>query len=111
MDDRFEAAQIEVVRDDRVTITFGDGYVASFPLRTLREGCPCATCRARRDRGAAVWSGAEPPLVEDARLHGAWGLAIRWSDGHDTGIFPFELLRRWHEAGTEPDPGVPKREL
>ena len=105
MEDRLEPSQIEVVRDESVTITFGDGYVARFALLALREGCPCATCRAQRERGEAVWPRAEPPHVEDARLHGAWGLAITWSDGHATGIYPFELLRRWHEAGIEPEVG------
>ena len=106
MEDRHEPSQIEVVRDQSVTVTFGDGYVARFELMALRQGCPCATCRAQRDHGQPVGSGQPVPLrVEDARLHGAWGLAITWNDGHATGIFPFELLRRWHEAGIEPDVG------
>ena len=108
MEDRLEPSQIEVARDESVTVTFGDGYVARFGLLALRQGCPCATCRAQRDQGEAVWprAGSPQPLrIEDARLHGAWGLAITWNDGHATGIFPFELLRRWHEAGSEPDRG------
>jgi DUF971 family protein len=108
MEDRLEPSQIEVARDESVTVTFGDGYVARFDLLALRHGCPCATCRAQRDQGEAVWPrpGSPQPLrVEDARLHGAWGLAITWNDGHSTGIFPFELLRRWHEAGIEPEVG------
>ena len=108
MEDRLEPSQIEVVREESVTVTFADGYVARFPLLALREGCPCATCRAQRDQGRPVWSPAgsrEPLRVEDARLHGAWGLAITWNDGHATGIFPFELLRRWHETGIEPEVG------
>ena len=31
--------------------------------------------------------------IEDAELVGAWGLSIRWSDGHSTGIYSWELLR------------------
>jgi DUF971 family protein len=27
-------------------------------------------------------------------LVGSYGLRIRWSDGHDTGIYTFELLRK-----------------
>ena len=108
VEDRLEPSQIEVAREESVTVTFGDGYVARFDLLALRQGCPCATCRAQRDQGEAAWprAGSPQPLrVEDARLHGAWGLAITWNDGHATGIFPFELLRRWHEAGSEPEGG------
>ncbi|MGI9031253.1 MAG: gamma-butyrobetaine hydroxylase-like domain-containing protein, partial [Ilumatobacteraceae bacterium] len=39
-----------------------------------------------------------PLRVEQADLHGAWGLNITWNDGHATGIYPFEMLRRWHEG-------------
>ena len=57
-----------------------------------------------RERGEEVWPRPDSPMplrIEEARLHGAWGLAITWNDGHATGIFPFELLRRWHEAGRD----------
>jgi DUF971 family protein len=103
---RFEPSGIEVVRDEAVTVTFADGYVARFDLVTLRRGCPCATCRALRDQQEVVWprpGSPEPLLIGDARLHGAWGLVVNWNDGHATGIFSFELLRRWHEAVEEPE--------
>src|SRR5688572_29744553 len=102
VDDRYEPVSIDVEREKGVTLTYVDGYVVSFDLVTLREGCPCATCRGLRYRGEEVWPRPNSPTplrIEDARLHGAWGLAITWNDGHDTGIFPFELLRRWHERG------------
>jgi DUF971 family protein len=108
VDEWLEPARIDVVRDESVTLTFGDGYVARFDLHALRQGCPCATCRGQRDRGETVWprpGSPEPLRIEDARLHGAWGLAITWNDGHATGIFPFELLRRWHEAGGDSPAG------
>jgi DUF971 family protein len=108
-DDRYEPVQIDVERGKGVTVTYVDGYVVGFDLLTLRAGCPCAACRALRDEGEEVWPRPDSPRplrIEDARRHGAWGLAITWNDGHATGIFPFELLRRWHEAagvnGTQP---------
>lgn len=111
MKERDEPATIEVARDEAVTITFLDGEVARFELLALRQGCPCAGCRGRRDQNQPVWprAGSPTPLrVEDARLHGAWGLAITWNDGHGTGIFPFESLRRWHDGADAfgPDSGL-----
>lgn len=111
MDARFEPADVEVVRDSGVTITFHDGHVAHFDLLALRQGCPCATCRGLRDRGEAAWprpgSPAELSIV-DASFHGAWGLAFAWNDGHGTGIYPFTSLRRWSEgqAPFSPDSGL-----
>lgn len=110
-DPRYEPASIDVAKDVGVTMTFLDGQVARFDLMSLRLGCPCATCRGLRDQGESSWPrpGSPTPLrIEDARLHGAWGLAITWNDGHATGIFPFESLRRWHEGGQPfpPDSGL-----
>jgi prepilin-type processing-associated H-X9-DG protein len=111
VDDRYEPKNIDVVRDQGVTLTFLDGHVARFDLMTLRQGCPCATCRGLRDQGQEAWPrpGSPTPLrIEQAELHGAWGLSITWNDGHATGIFPFESLRRWHEGGLAfpPDSGL-----
>jgi prepilin-type processing-associated H-X9-DG protein len=111
VEDRYEPATIDVKRDEGVSITFLDGHVAWFDLVTLRRGCPCATCRGLRDRGEDAWPrpGSPTPLrVESAKLHGGWGLTIRWNDGHGTGIFPFESLRDWSIGGAQfrPDSGL-----
>lgn len=111
VEDRYEPASIDVVRDEAVTITFADGHVARFELVPLRRACPCATCRGLRDRGEEVWPrpGSPTPLrIEDARLHGAWGLNISWNDRHATGIYPFDALRRWDEGDVPfgPDSGL-----
>ena len=101
MDERYEPRTIDVDRDEAVTITFHDGHVARFDLLMLRRNCPCATCRGLRDRGEEPWPrpGSPSPLaVGDANLHGAWGLVITWNDGHSTGIYPFETLRRWSDG-------------
>jgi prepilin-type processing-associated H-X9-DG protein len=111
VEEKYEPATIDVARDEGITMTFLDGHVARFDLLRLRQGCPCATCRGLRDQGESVWPrpGSPVPLrIENASLHGAWGLAITWNDGHATGIFPFESLRRWHEgtAAFGPDSGL-----
>ncbi len=102
VDPRYQPGPIDVQRATGVTITFEDGYVASFDLMTLRLGCACAACRGLRERGQEVWPSPTSPLplrIEEAEMHGAWGLKITWNDTHATGIFPFQALRDWHEAG------------
>lgn len=99
--DRFQPASIDVEKARGVTVTFLDGYVASFTVEQLRVSCPCANCRDQRAAGSEVWPTATSPTplcIEDVRTVGAWGLGFLWNDGHDTGIFPFELLRRWQES-------------
>ncbi len=86
--------RIDVERQEAVTVVFADGQECRFQLEELRVNCPCATCRAPRDGGGRP---AMPPelSIAHAKLVGNWGLGITWSDGHATGIFPWETLRRW----------------
>jgi DUF971 family protein len=107
-----QPVDIEIARDRAVTITFDDGLVCTFPVGMLRAACPCASCRGWRERGEIAWprpGDAVEISVYDARLNGAWGLSIDWSDGHSTGIYAWSVLRRWWEAGLESpmvdDPG------
>jgi DUF971 family protein len=102
VDDSNEPVDLEVKRDEGITVRFADGHVARIGLMELRQGCPCATCRALRDRGEEGWPrpGAPDPLrITDAQFHGAYALQITWNDGHQTGLYPFEALRRWNVSG------------
>ena len=97
MADRYELVDLDVQRTSGVAATFADGYVAAFDLVELRLACPCATCRALGDRNEVPWPRPSSPLplsITDAGFHGAWGVNIVWNDGHATGIYTFEYLRR-----------------
>jgi DUF971 family protein len=102
VDDSNEPVDIEVKRDEGVTIRFADDHVTRIGLMELRLGCPCATCRSLRERGEEGWPrpGAPNPLrITDAQFHGAYALQITWNDGHRTGLYTFEALRRWNVSG------------
>lgn len=84
-------------------VLFEDGLRARYELVPLRRACPCAECNARRlrDEAVAPWiDGDDGVTVTRAELAGAWGLDLDWSDGHSTGIYSWETLRNWVEAGT-----------
>ncbi len=102
MDERYEAVDIVVNRTEGMIVTFADDFVAEFNLMTLRLECPCAECSNYRDMGQESWPrpGSPVPLeITTAELHGGWGLTPTWNDGHRTGIYPFEALRRRAERG------------
>ncbi len=101
---RAEPVDIDIVRDRSVTVTFDDDMRCEFPVIALRSACPCATCRGMRERGESAWPRPGQPetiTIIDAQLSGAWGLSIDWSDGHSTGIYAWEVLRRWWQAGLD----------
>ncbi|MEK7425955.1 MAG: DUF971 domain-containing protein [Actinomycetota bacterium] len=93
---------IDIVRDTAVTITFEDDVVCTFPVASLRAACPCAGCQGLRERGEIAWprpgQGHDISVVH-AELNGAWGLSIEWSDGHNTGIYAWTVLRGWCDGG------------
>ncbi len=90
----------------RLDLVFDDGTDGSIGLMALRLHCPCATCRALRQQGRAVWpttaTGEQRLGLRDAALVGAWGLGVTWDDGHSTGIYPFESLHEWVRSGQPP---------
>jgi DUF971 family protein len=84
-------------RDDGLLIEWDEGgHQALYSARALRLACPCAECveemtgRQLLDP-AAVPAGVRPVSVG---LVGGYGLQVQWSDGHGTGIYTFERLRR-----------------
>lgn len=97
------AERIDVERERGVTVVFEDGQACAFGLEELRANCPCAACRGVRDRGESPWPRPGGPAtlrIEGAELVGSWGLSLRWNDGHTTGIYPWEALRRWCDGPT-----------
>ena len=84
-----------------LAVAWGDGHESYYPFDDLRRRCPCATCRSEAERAAApgpvrLVRAPIPGEVTIARLSpvGAYAVQIAWSDGHDTGIYTFESLRR-----------------
>ncbi|HEU5168889.1 MAG TPA: DUF971 domain-containing protein [Gemmatimonadales bacterium] len=83
-------------RDDGVLIEWdAAGHRWLYPARFLRLACPCAGCVDELTGRPRLDPAAVPPDIrpETLALVGAYGLRIRWSDGHDTGIYGFDRLR------------------
>ncbi|MGD2107790.1 MAG: DUF971 domain-containing protein [Phycisphaerae bacterium] len=88
-------------------IDWADGSRHELPLSELRRQCPCATCRTQREESQRPGTNPLQVLKSDpaklratgADLVGTYGLRLRWSDGHDTGIFDFRFLRQLADSG------------
>ena len=69
-------------------------------METLRRRCPCAGCKGETDIMGNVYKNPESPLTPEAfelsRFSAVGGYAIQpvWADGHNTGIFSFDYLKR-----------------
>lgn len=82
-------------RDDGILIEWDTaGHEAWFPARALRLACPCAACVDEMSGRALLDPASIPADVrpDSLALVGAYGLQVRWSDGHGTGIYTFQRL-------------------
>jgi DUF971 family protein len=93
-------------------IEWNDGHKGRYPVRHLRQQCPCALC-------VDEWSGERRVKPDDVPILimlrniepvGRYALQFTWSDGHDTGIYSYTLLRRLCQCDVcQPfKPAVPK---
>ena len=70
------------------------GHVGDYPARALRLACRCASCQEEMT-GLPI---LDPKTVNadvralDLKLVGAYAVHFSWSDGHTTGIYPWEYL-------------------
>ena len=74
----------------RLSLTWHEGQTQWIDNATLRERCPCSTCRRMAQSGAAPRSGPRIAIVEIQPM--GYGVRIVFSDGHAQGIYPWEYL-------------------
>ncbi|MDE2998709.1 MAG: DUF971 domain-containing protein [Gemmatimonadota bacterium] len=95
--------RIDVNRDaGEMEIEWRGGRIDSLPLSVLRRWCPCALCSDRREQlarggGLHMLTPEERDAtadVTDVVPVGRYAIQIRWGDGHDTGIYTYDSLRK-----------------
>ncbi|MGB7745943.1 MAG: DUF971 domain-containing protein [Verrucomicrobiia bacterium] len=86
---------------NELAIKWDDGGESFIPLETLRRGCPCAGCQGEPDIMGNVYkiekAEALPPAAFQLKTIagvGGYGIQPVWGDGHNTGIYSFDYLKR-----------------
>src|SRR6266404_2022922 len=77
-------------------VRWADGVEGRLGLVALRAQCMCARCVDEITGERLIdTEGIDPDIsITDMQLVGNYALKIRWSDGHDTGLYTWEHLRR-----------------
>ena len=91
-------AQATVIGNE-LAISFSDGEELYLSLPMLRRACPCANCQGEPDAlGRVVKPVVEhgPRAFELVKIDtvGGYALQLGWADGHATGLYSFDYLRR-----------------
>ena len=84
-----------------LVIEWADGVESLMDVRALRLACGCANCVDEWSGQALLAPDSVPADVapRDVQTVGRYAIQIAWSDGHDTGIYPFERLRGLADEG------------
>jgi DUF971 family protein len=85
-----------------LVIEWSDGHQGIYPFPYLRQCCPCALCKGERtpfDLKPLELPTLKnlPPTAFDARQMfkvGLYAIGFKWGDGHDSGIYTFDYLRK-----------------
>jgi len=85
---------------EELAVKWDDGSESFVRLELLRRACPCAGCKGEMDIMGNVYKSPERPLSARAfqlvRIQRVGGYAIQpvWADGHESGIYSFDYLKR-----------------
>lgn len=88
--------EIAKVGETAVRIRWDDGHEGTYTTRYLRGICQCAAC-------VDEWSGEKRISIDSIPVDiratkilpvGQYAIHIDWSDGHSTGIYAFDVLRK-----------------
>ncbi len=77
-------------------IAWGDGHESIYRPFDLRMACPCAACVDEMTGRRLLTEELVDETVYPTRIEyvGRYALQFFWSDGHSTGIYPYDYLRR-----------------
>ncbi len=87
-----------------LAIKWDDQTESFISLNSLRRYCPCAGCKGEVDVLGNLHKGPEIPLTADSfqlvglQQVGGYALQPVWADGHESGLFTFDFLRRLPSA-------------
>ena len=97
--DRPKPVEVAVLtRSRQLEIAWSDGHRSAYGWEPLRWACPCAVCSGEWGQPGQLsfvkkLSDQQTTLTDLLEV-GNYALQPVWQDGHDTGIFAFDYLRK-----------------
>jgi DUF971 family protein len=98
---RLEPTNIQPIGNE-LAIQWNDGTESYFGLEFLRRACPCAACGGEPDvlgnisRPDVTYSDQSFQLT-GFNMVGGYAVQPHWADGHESGLYSFQYLRRLAE--------------
>ena len=81
-------------------VSFDDGFEADITAEKLRNSCPCAGCSGEevllykfKPQNKKLFT-ENSFLLDKAQIVGNYAIQLFWKDGHDTGLYNWEYLKK-----------------
>ena len=94
-----EPVQIIEENEREISIKWSDDAETRYDAVQLRRSCPCASC-VNEWTGEKILNEAsvsEDLVIDSTSVVGRYALNFHFSDGHETGIYSFQFLRKLAE--------------
>ncbi|MGI8743891.1 MAG: gamma-butyrobetaine hydroxylase-like domain-containing protein [Bryobacteraceae bacterium] len=95
---------IAISKSKGIKIDWKDGHRSEYTVAYLRDECPCASCTGAHGTVPEKSNYAEPATpfqmykptlkMNSVEEVGHYAIRILWSDGHNTGIYSYDHLRK-----------------
>jgi len=94
---------IAISKSTGIKIDWRDGHHSDYTLGYLRDECPCATCTGAHGTEPQKTNYVKQELfpmykpslkMNSVEEVGQYAVRVHWNDGHSTGIYSFDHLRR-----------------
>jgi DUF971 family protein len=97
--ENYYPVQLKKTENNSLSVKWNDDKVTEITLTKLRDECPCVNCN-----GESVIFESYIPIkspfkaagyyeIEKIETVGNYAISIKWKDGHDTGIYSWDILR------------------
>jgi DUF971 family protein len=98
-------AHIAISKSKGIEIDWEDGHHSSYACAYLRDECPCATCTGAHGTEPQKTNFSAPqkdpfqmfkpaPKMLNVEPVGHYAIKIFWNDGHSTGLYSYDHLRK-----------------
>ena len=98
--ENYYPTQLKKTENNSLSVKWNDESVTEITLTKLRDECPCVNCK-----GESVIFESYIPIkspfkaagyyeIDKIETVGNYAISIKWKDGHDTGIYSWDILRK-----------------
>ena len=106
MSESNDPEHIAISKSKGIKIDWKDGHHSDYGLGYLRDECPCATCTGAHGTAPQKTNYSAPAAANPFQMYkpsikmenvepvGNYAVKIYWNDGHSTGIYSYDHLRK-----------------